>query len=286
MQSQTYILNSTDDGSTWSNPVDFFGVWRPVLPPGMSGARPAVGHGIQLLSHGAQAGRLIVPMVCTNATAEAGSNARKQQSSQLKKTKPLNGDRSCMSCNSCILYSDDHGESWLFGGVAQQGSREAQLVETSTPPAGPATQHLGRDVRAGVSALYVNARNLGTTPGHRMIAQSKDGGETLGGFAIDGSLVTPVTAHWTGVVASVVGVGGKGIVYSGASDAAERKVMALRRSTNSGKSWGAPRVLWGGPAAYSDLAHVNATHIAVVYENGDVTFADRVSVSIVALDWI
>jgi sialidase-1 len=281
-RTETLVFNSTDDGATWSEPANFFEAWPAVvLPPGMSGARPAVGHGIQL-SGGANeeraaesnlvgAGRLVLPMVCTNATAVAWK-----------------GDTSCMACNSCVLFSDDHGVTWAFGGVAQQGSRESQLVETAMTPVGPRpAAHLRSEARA--SALYVNARNLGATPGHRMVAHSEDGGETLGGFAIDRSLVTPVTAHWTGVVASVVGVGGgekKEIVYAGASNAAERKTMSLRRSADGGKSWGVPRVLWPGPAAYSDLARVNATHVAVIFENGDSTFADRVSVSVVPLDWI
>ncbi len=32
-------------------------------------------------------------------------------------------------CNTCLLYSDDHGTSWHVGAVGQSGSREASVAQ-------------------------------------------------------------------------------------------------------------------------------------------------------------
>ena len=33
--------------------------------------------------------------------------------------------------HSHVIYSDDHGESWRIGGVAQTGTNESSVVETA-----------------------------------------------------------------------------------------------------------------------------------------------------------
>ncbi len=33
--------------------------------------------------------------------------------------------------HSCIVYSDDHGQSWHLGAVGQPGSRESQIVQVN-----------------------------------------------------------------------------------------------------------------------------------------------------------
>jgi len=244
---KTQVFTSGDDGTTWGAPRSLKS-FNATLPFPMKSPRPSVGHGIQLSG---SSGRLVVPMVCVNASA-AGSH----------------GDRGCTTCNACLLYSDDHGKSWEWGGIGQQGSREAALVETNG------------------EGLYVSERNMGAAPGHRLAARSSDGGATLGDFTVDASLPTPVTAHWTGIVAGLVRANAKTLVYSAPENPSARKGLALRTSSDDGATWSASRTLWAGPSAYSDLASIDDKTVAIIYENGDVTFADRVSVSIVPVAWI
>jgi hypothetical protein len=78
-----------------------------------------------------------------------------------------------MACTSCLITSDDGGESWQFGGVGPAGSRESQVAQVATTTTD--------------AALYMNARNFGKTPGHRLTATCKHCGlpchVTCGGHA-------------------------------------------------------------------------------------------------------
>ena len=98
---------------------------------------------------------------------------------------------------------------------------------------------------------------MGQHPGKRMVAHSHDGGASLEDFAIDETLTTPVTAHWSGIVASVVRAAPGVLVYSSATNPSRRANMALRLSRDDGASWSNPKTLWSGPSAYSDVARVN-----------------------------
>ena len=105
-------FRSTDAGASWATPTPL----HARVPPGLS-IIPAVGHGIvvnaSLCAGGPcrQAGRLVLPFVCTNTSA-SGANPDAGQ---------------CPKCHSCLLVSDDHGASWSVAGVGQSGSRECQV---------------------------------------------------------------------------------------------------------------------------------------------------------------
>jgi sialidase-1 len=260
----TLVLTSHDDGTTWDAPRSLSS-WNATLPYPLKNPRPSVGHGIQLSG----SGRLVVPMVCVNASA-SGSH----------------GDRGCTTCNACLLYSDDHGETWEWGGIGQQGGRESAVAETASGGVETGGAKSSANPGAVVSGLYLNERNMGATPGHRLTARSTDGGETLSGFAVDDSLPTPVTADWTGIVAGLVRANANTLVYSAPENRSARKTLAMRTSSDDGATWSASKTLWAGPSGYSDIARIDDETVAVIYENGDVSFADRVSVSVVPVAWI
>lgn len=202
-------------------------------------------------------------MVCTNSSAASGKGP-------------------CPTCVACLILSDDDGKSWTLGGLGPLGTRESEVVQV------PST--------SGKAAFYMNARNMGATPGHRISASCTAGGATCGDYRIDASLTSPITPHWTGVVAAVVGVpdvGGVMLVYTGPGSTTARANMTARTSTDGGSTWSAATTVWPGPAAYSDLAVmaptrgargvVTQTNIALIFENGDSTFADRVSVQLLSV---
>ena len=56
-------------------------------------------------------------------------------------------------------------------------------------------------------------------------------------------------------------------------------------SAHAGASWCPPKSVWEGPAGYSDLTWVGNDSVALIFENGDHSFADRVSVSVIPSAW-
>ena len=54
---QVLLSKSTDDGRTWSRPID---ITRSALPSAWGWVGPGPGHGIQL-RHGRHSGRLVIP---------------------------------------------------------------------------------------------------------------------------------------------------------------------------------------------------------------------------------
>lgn len=253
-------LTSDDAGVTWSKPA-------PVvisLPSGYS-ATPGVAHGIQIQGAlcgeptcGGTVGRLVVAWVC---------HAKKSTPT----TPTLLRDTSCPGCFSCLATSDNGGASWEIapGGVstAQEGSREASLVQLKSTSTATAT-----------ATVYASERNMGAAPGTRWHAISTDSGRTLTQFGVDPTLPDGDTKNWTGIVAGLARVGGDSLYFSTPSAAGARADLTLYHSTDECASWGTPGVVViPGPAGYSDLGALNATHGAILCENGEKEFAQKIS---------
>ena len=120
-QAAVKALHTDDAGATWSLPT----LLNATVPSGAgitSSIKPAVGHGIQLQANLCanapckHSGRLILPFVCT---ASDGDTRESRDAAQPNLV--------CLSCRTCLLVSDDHGDTWHITAVAQPGSREAQV---------------------------------------------------------------------------------------------------------------------------------------------------------------
>jgi len=203
-----------------------------------------------------------MPFVCTNGSSHPGDNG------------------SCPSCYACVLKSElpnkNQKREWNFVGIAQQYTRESQLVQTI-------------NTDGGASHIYLNGRNFSPTPGHRYFARSTNGAEQFTQFGIDSSLVEPVTQSWTGVVCSIarISTNPSRILFSGPANTTVRSNLTLRLSYDEAQSWPVSRVLYSGLSSYSDIAVLDeGDNIALVFENGEETFADRISVAIVPVSWI
>eukprot|EP00048_Salpingoeca_helianthica_P017643 m.238346 g.238346 ORF g.238346 m.238346 type:complete len:414 (+) comp21733_c1_seq1:25-1266(+) len=284
------VFSSKNQGLSWSAPVPLSAT--PIKPYRV--LSPAVGHGIQIRSDlcnspkgCAEAGRLVMPFVCTNGSAHGDAGQ-------------------CEACHACMLLSDDHGASWYFGGYGQAGSRESQVAQIPT--------------NSSNASLYVTERNFGPKPGHRMYARSSDGGLTLSDFGIDPALPTPVTAHWTGIVASVLSVPTRTrgklvrdneqaqaqtmvdsahsdtishfaapppqmLLYTAPSDPTARKTLTARISHDGGHTWPGSKVIDSGLAGYTDLALIPAG-VGMIVENGAATFSDKISFVALPYAWL
>jgi len=95
-----WLTKSTDDGQTWSDPVD---VTASVKRPQWLGYNTGPGHGIQL-----QSGRMVIPCV----HGEQDEKGRK-------------------SGHAHVIYSDDHGQSWQIGGTTDKNTSESRVLETA-----------------------------------------------------------------------------------------------------------------------------------------------------------
>ena len=128
---------------------------------------------------------------------------------------------------SHVILSDDGGRSWKLGGVVGPGCNECQAVELSD------------------GSVMLNMRTyMGNN--RRLVAVSKDGGETFSPPVPDKELIEPVCQ------ASILRLGGlsDGIAFSNPASL-KREKMTVRLSKDDGKTWPVAKVLHPGPAAYS-----------------------------------
>ncbi|MBN2295326.1 MAG: exo-alpha-sialidase [Pirellulales bacterium] len=100
---KVYLCKSTDDGKTWSKPVEMPHLRK--QPWRWYATGPC--NGIQL-TRGPHKGRLICP-------ANNSDRATPKRSSK--------------TYRSHIIYSDDHGETWKLGGVQEPLTNESTVVE-------------------------------------------------------------------------------------------------------------------------------------------------------------
>ena len=245
---------SADSGRTWTAVAP---AALPV-PSGFSALIPGVGHGIQITAAHCldssclgTAGRLVLPFVATRVG-------------------PVSNDTACGTCATALVYSDDGGASWVLGAVSEQnGSREAALVQLDSATAGVVG-----------AAIYAAERNLGNATGTRWHAVSLDGGLSFSRYGSD-ALPDVTTANWTGIVAGLARYDAPGLpaqpprlFFTAPNAANSRANLSLWTSEDQGATWGAPRLsIFGGPAAYSDAAQVNDTHVGVIFEGSAAEFA-------------
>lgn len=95
-----WLTSSTDDGQTWSDPVE---ITQVVKDPSWTWYATGPGHGIQLGS-----GRLVVP--CNHVV---GVHFRRYQDTY----------------SSHVIYSDDGGDTWRIGGVVNRNVNESVVLE-------------------------------------------------------------------------------------------------------------------------------------------------------------
>ena len=210
-----WITRSTDDGATWAPPKD---ITPGVKQKGWTWYATGPGNGIQLKS-----GRLVVPCDHNTGPTERFSH---------------------------IIYSDDRGETWKIGGIAEPMTNESAVVEL---PGGE---------------LVLNMRSY-HGKNRRAVERSRDGGLTWGPLELDEALVEPVCQ------ASMIALG-KLVLFSNPA-ATTRTRMTVRMSADGAHTWKAPRLLWEGPAAYSSLAELKNGRIGILYELGTAQPYERIT---------
>jgi sialidase-1 len=229
---EVWMTKSTDDGVTWSKPVDITAATK---PPDWTWYATGPGCGIQTRS-----GRLVIP--CDHALAGSGLY------------------------RSHVIYSDDHGDTWKLGGVIGDKVNECQVAE------------LG-DGRLMMNMRSYNGKHC------RAVSTSGDGGLTWTPAADEPALVEPVCQ------AAFIGIAdpqnaGRGILVFSNPASTKREKMTIRLSMDEGKTWPVSALLYGGPAAYSALAQLPDKRIACLFERGEKSPYERISLAIFSLQWL
>ncbi len=217
---RVFIQYSGDDGKSWSKPEEITGsvkrndwTWYATGPC----------HGIQL-EKGKNKGRLIIPCDHIEAITE--------------------------KYFSHVIYSDDHGKTWVLGGSTPQYKvNECTVAELSD----------GR--------LMLNMRNYDRAEKARKIALSRDGGLTWGNIYTDTVLIEPI-CQASMLTVSLPEPGKSGLIFLNPANEDERLNMTLRFSFDEGLTWAGSKVLHQGPSAYSDLTQLSNGNIACLYEAG------------------
>ena len=235
---RVFITHSRDDGLTWATPSE---ITAQVKPPHWSWYATGPGVGIQL-QHRPYQGRLVIP--CDHK---------------------VNGD--VRRYHAHVIYSDDHGQSWQLGGVAEDGTNECQVIE-----------------RGDGSLLLNMRRSEKVSDPYRYVAISQDGGLSWLPNRADTTLIDP---RCQGSIIRHQPADGPAVtLFSNAAHPSQRTAMTIRASFDDGESWPIAKVIHAGPTAYSGLTALPDGRLACLYEGGEANPYETLTLATFSLDWL
>ena len=245
-----YAMRSTDDGVTWSAPVDITGSFEPfrkhydwkVIATGP-------GHGIQIKS-----GRLVVPIwLAYGAVGDHAPSA------------------------AATLYSDDHGKTWQAGEMClpNEGEfnnpNETMITELSD----------GRVMLVARSVSKANRKIITMSPngvsGWSAPTFHKELWEPICMASITNYPAVPGTLIFSNPHSLNLDASGREVP----AGRGKRQNLSLKLSRDDGKTWPINKTLEEGPSAYSDLAVLPDGTVLCLYE-GD----KRIQMARLNLEWL
>ena len=243
-----YLIYSDDEGDSWSTPVCmnhcFEGCGLPFHLPGP-------GHGIQL-ARGERAGRLIVPFWHRRTGVES----------------PMFERGYC----TCMLWSDDHGQTWQIGSFAGTDwyANETRICETETPD--------------GKSCLLMQGRRVGDH--NRWQMRSYDDGATWQ----DGMAVPVNCANACDCGLLRIDDGDRmhnAVLVSRCSSVESRRDLEIQISLDGGYSYAMRYELPKGDVmpGYSDLTQLPDQTIGLMHPHMDHILFTRLSLETLTGGW-
>jgi sialidase-1 len=245
-----FAMRSTDDGVTWSPPVELTSSFEPfrnaydwkVIATGP-------GHGIQLRS-----GRLVVPIWLAYGRV---------------------GDHGPSACGT--IFSDDHGKTWHAGDVAVPNGGDYRNPNESIL----ATLSDGR--------VMLVARNE-SMANRKLVTLSADGATGWSKPAFHDSLWEPrcmagLVMHPSGVLLfsnpHTLPLDKTGAEIPGGRG--RRENLSIKLSRDDGKTWQVNKTLDPGKTAYSDLAVLPDGSVLCLFERADAIDCARFNLEWLAL---
>ena len=241
-----WVTSSADNGATWAEPKE---ITDDVKDPSWTWYATGPCHGIQL-----QTGRLVIPCDHVAGTIRDYHNVESSMTLLVA------------SAHSHVIYSDDHGESWHIGGVAQPGTDESVIVQTTD------------------GSLYLNCRDYVGDKG-RAYACSYDDGESFPKSGWDNTLPEPI-CQASMIRFTDADSHDKNRVLFANPASTQRERMTVRLSYDDCQTWNAGKVLHAGPSAYSDLCIASDMSICCLYERGDVNAYETITLAQFDLEWL
>lgn len=232
-----HIIESRDNGRTWSDPRDLNpqvkAEWMKFV-----GAGP--GTGIQL-REGPHRGRLIYPVYYSSESARAYSSG--------------------------AIYSDDHGRTWKRGASVNDG-RIFHGAPITARDADDPMSNLGEcqitELPGGRLRIFLRNPEQPRTAA----AYSDDGGESWYGVAHQEALPDPeCQSH----VLRIRHGDRDAWLFSNPEDEHSRVRGVIKYSSDGTETWEASRLLEPGEFAYSCMAQLPDGQIGILYEGDDLT---------------
>lgn len=256
-----FYQHSSDDGATWSSPVEITNVFeefRPAYEWKVLATGP--NHSIQLRS-----GRLLVPVWLSTG---AGGNAHRPSV-------------------TATIYSDDNGQTWRAGEIAVPctdewiNPNETVAVELSD----------GR--------VMLNVRNESKAH-RRLITISPDGATGWSTPRFDEGLLEPICMAGLVRYSAAVSGGKNRLLFSNphnlaradgkeeAGKSRDRRNVSVKLSYDEGQTWPVNKTVEPSWSAYSDLAVTKSGTILCFYGCGEkASFAgDRLTLARFNLEWL
>jgi len=227
-----WLTKSTDDGVTWAKPIEISPTAR---KDGWTWYGTGPGVGIQL-----ESGRLLVPS--------------------------YHAMMGLKSYRSHMLYSDDHGKTWVIGDSLDAESSECQVVE----------RHDG--------SIHVNARGMAGNR-FRRLSESKDGGKTWAKPTLDENLPDADCQGSIVALAKKKGEEKRRWLFANVHGP-KREDLMIHLSEDEGKTWPVSRKIESGLAAYSCLTELPDGSIGCLYERGPKRLYDEIVFAKFTLDWL
>jgi sialidase-1 len=245
-----YSMRSTDDGVTWSAPVDITASFEPYRAKyDWKVIATGPGHGIQIRS-----GRLVVPTWL--AYGKAGDHAPSAAGT---------------------IYSDDHGKTWQAGELClpNEGDfgnpNETMITEVSNGRVMLVSRSVSKANRKIVTTSPNGATGWTTPVFHDQLWEPVCMASIIAHPAKPGTLIysNPHTLKFDKDGKEVPAGRGK------------RENLCIKLSHDDGKTWPINKVLDPGKAAYSDLAVLPDGTVLCLYEDDTNIVCARIN-----LEWI
>lgn len=225
-----YQSESTDNGQSWTTPVDISNsIYNGIYGSSSSWIGMFAGSGSALqLKKGTNAGRLMFVVAARNNSTWGGA------------------------MSNYAVYSDDHGATWnVSTNAACSYGDEAKVVELENGDILMSIKNRKDDSSAG--------------SGYRLMAKSTDGGVTWTTASVNNNLMDPAC---NGDLVSISYNGTYYLMHSLPASTTTRENVTVYLSADGGTTWPISRKIYNGYSAYSSLEVLNDGTVGILVEEG------------------